>query len=271
MQLPWKETLTPSNALIQSLLISPLLVGDLPNAPRFNRRWLVDTGQNAELNLDQKLGHLFEDAFAALLTSSPVVELLERNLQVQQNRHSTVGELDFLIREPGGRLSHLEIATKFYLGVDSTNGIYFPGPDSRDTYDRKLHHLLSQQLTLTQRHKGDLPPYYRDTDIAVKQLIYGCLFDHIAQLQPSIPKFSNPDCRRGKWLHRSELNDYFSSEIQFHIIPKYLWPVPIELLEDIPLQQWQREEAVDRCQMIRVDGKSIPYFVAPDEYPKQAE
>ncbi len=251
--------------------MSPLLVGDLPNAPRFNRQSLVAPEQCVELNLEQKLGHLYEDAFAALLASSPDVELLERNLQVQRNRHSTAGELDFLVRELNGRLTHLEIAAKFYLAVKSDNGIYFPGPDSRDNYDKKIQRLLSHQLTLTQRHKRDLPPDYREADIIVKQLIYGCLFDHITEVQPSFPEFSNPDCRRGKWLHRRELADHFPSDSQFHLIPKHLWPVPIKLLEEIPLEPWRPESTHDRCQMLRINGYLCPYFIAPDEYPKQAQ
>ncbi len=246
------------------------MVGDLPDAPRFNRQSLVLPDQSVELNLGQKLGHLFEDAFAALLATSPGIETLERNLQVQQNRHLTVGELDFLIREPEGRLTHLEIATKFYLGVDSSDGIYFPGPDSRDTYDRKLRRLMSHQLVLTKRHKSDLPPEYRDSDIMVKQLVYGCLFDNIAQQQPGFPEFSNPNCRRGKWLHQSEMPEYFPAKSQFHVIPKHLWPVPIDLLEEIPLQQWQPESTIDRCRMLRINGDPIPFFVAPNDYPKQS-
>jgi len=108
---------TPANALVQSLLVSPLLVGDLPNATRFDRALLGSPDFVSELDFDQKLGHLYEDALASLLVSSPGVELVEKNLQLQQNKHSTVGELDFLIRMPDGLLVHLELATKFYLGL----------------------------------------------------------------------------------------------------------------------------------------------------------
>lgn len=262
--------MTASDVLIQSLLVSPLLVGDLPNASRFQRQSLVASIRSADLNFQQKLGHLYEDAFAALLVSSPGIELLEQNLQVQRNSHSTVGELDFLIRESDGKLTHLEIATKFYLAVRTRNGFYFPGPDSRDTYDRKLQRLLSHQLTLTKRHKDDLPLYYRDEDIRVRQLIYGCLFDHINETQPIVPQFGNPDCRRGKWLRQAELAEHFPNDSEFHIIPKHLWPVPIELLNSISLEQWENETTIDRCQMLRINGKCCPYFVTPDVYPKQS-
>ena len=261
--------MTPANALVQSLLVSPLLVGDLPNATRFDRALLGSPDFVSELDFDQKLGHLYEDALASLLVSSPGVELVEKNLQLQQNKHSTVGELDFLIRMPDGLLVHLELATKFYLAVKTGDGFVYPGPDSRDNYDRKLDRLLSHQLTLVQRYKDCLPPEYRDSDIVVRQLIYGCLFDHIVQTDLSMPRFCNRDCRRGKWLHRSELAEWFSGETVFEFVPKSLWPVPFNLLEGLALERWDPAAPVERCQMIRVAGQDGAFFVAPDEFPKQ--
>ncbi|MDB4766093.1 DUF1853 family protein [bacterium] len=266
--------MTTTDAIFQSLLTSPLLVGDLPNAARFSRRDLVAPSDSVQLNFDQKLGHLYEDALAIVFASSPNIELLEQNLQIQENIHSTVGELDFLIRDANGTLTHLELATKFYLSVKTENGISFPGPDSRDNYDRKIQRLLSHQLILTERHKANLPPAYCDEDVVVKQLIYGCLFDHfsdhISQADLSVPKFSNPNCRRGRWLHHAELAEHFRNESQFHLIPKYLWPVPIKFLEKIPLEEWRPNMFADRCVMLRIEGHDCSYFVAPDEYPKQS-
>ena len=76
--------MTAANALIRSLLVSPLLVGDLPDADQFNRELLSPSVDSIELNFNQKLGHLYEDALAILLESSPKVELLEKNLQFKR-------------------------------------------------------------------------------------------------------------------------------------------------------------------------------------------
>ena len=262
--------MTPADALVQSLLVSPLLVGDLPNAARFDRALLDAPGLVVgELNFDQKLGHLCEDAMASLLVSSPRVELVEKNLQLQRGKHSTVGELDFLIRAADGLLIHLELATKFYLAVKLGDEVSYPGPDSRDNYDRKIDRLLSHQLTLVKRYKDCLPLEYRDSDIVVRQLIYGCLFDHVSEADLSRPRFCNRDCRRGKWLHRSELAEWFSGETVFEFVPKSLWPVPFNLLEGLALERWDPAAPVERCQMIRVAGQDGAFFVAPDEFPKQ--
>ena len=262
--------MTPADALVQSLLVSPLLVGDLPNAARFDRALLDAPGLVVgELNFDQKLGHLYEDAMASLLVSSPRVELVEKNLQLQRGKHSTVGELDFLIRAADGLLIHLELATKFYLAVKLGDEVSYPGPDSRDNYDRKIDRLLSHQLTLVKRYKDCLPLEYRDSDIVVRQLIYGCLFDHVSEADLSRPRFCTRDCRRGKWLHRSELAEWFSGETVFEFVPKSLWPVPFNLLERLALERWDPAAPVERCQMIRVAGQDGAFFVAPDEFPKQ--
>lgn len=262
--------MTISDAIFRSLLVGPLLVNDLPTAAPLDRRGLVAPVAIAELNFDQKLGHLYEDALATVLASSPGIELVERNLQIQETVHLTVGELDFLIRDSDGLLTHLELATKFYLAVQTEHGVAFPGPDSRDNYDRKISRLLSHQLTLTERHKTNLPPAYRDADIGVNHLIYGCLFDHINATKLSVAKFSNPACRRGKWLHHAELADHFSIGSQFWVIPKHLWPVPIEFLGGITLERWRPNRFVDRCVMLRIDDHDCPYFVAPDDYPHQS-
>ena len=260
---------TASQALLTSLIDSPLLVGDLPNAAQFDRRCLVASTDLVKLNFDQKLGHLYEDALASLFTSSPDIELVEQNLQVQTDKNRTVGELDFLIRQSGGQLVHLELATKFYLALETDNGFEFPGPDSRDNYDRKIERMLSHQLTLTERYRSHLPLTYQDETIVVSQLVYGCLFDHVSQIKQSHPQFSNPKCRRGKWFRHAEITNHFSADDEFYEIPKHLWPVPIELLKDITLEAWQPDAEVTRCKMLFVKGHSTPYFIAPNEYPDQ--
>jgi hypothetical protein len=256
--------------LIRSLLDSPLLVGDLPMAAQFDRRGLSASTDIIELNFDQKLGHIYEDALASLLTSSSDIELVERNLQIRTDIHTTVGELDFLIRRSGGTLTHVELATKFYLAIETEDGFAYPGPDARDNYQNKIERLLSHQLTLIERYKSDLPAAYRDETIDVKQLIYGCLFDHIGQTKRGSPPFCSPTCRRGKWLRHGEVPDHFPANSQFNLIPKYFWPVPTERLTNIKLERWYSSEPFERCVMICVEGDSLPYFVTPNEYPNQS-
>jgi hypothetical protein len=54
-------------ALFGSLVRGPLLVGDLPEAARFPHLDLMVPGEAEPLNLEQKLGHLYEDACSITL------------------------------------------------------------------------------------------------------------------------------------------------------------------------------------------------------------
>ena len=263
-----KEMTPASQALLQSFLEGPLLVTDLPEATTFPFHELSLPNTDTELNPNQKLGHLCEDAFATLLDSSTNFEILAKNLQIQTDIHTTVGELDFLIRDSeSGNLIHLELATKFYLAVETNDGLTLPGPDARDNYFKKLNHLRTNQLKLTHHHQQALPNEFRDVVIIPQQLVYGCLFDYVQAGRPASAEFIDPDCRRGRWLSIGECTDYFPSATQFQVIPKPLWPVPLELFGDLPLETWKPDTSLDRCVMLRVNRETTPYFVTPENWP----
>lgn len=262
------DTINTSRALYGSLVQGPLLVVGLPEAGAFSKECLEIPTQLPELNFQQKLGHLYEDALAHLLEASLRVELLETNLQIQESRQNTVGELDYLIRDlSSGGLVHLELAVKFYLAVEIDEMMVFPGPDARDNYHRKLARLREHQLVLCRKYRDLLPEKYRGEEIEVKQLIYGSLFDHVDAGEPSVADFISPNCRRGKWLYQSELTNDFLKGREMRVVPKSLWPVPFELLDGFLLERWIGEKPVNRCVMLRVEEDESPYFVVPRGYP----
>jgi len=281
------STTAIEQALFQSLVQGPLLVGGLPEAATFPYEELVIPGsfEGSSLNLNQKLGHLYESALSVLLDACPKFELLAEKIQLQEDVHTTVGELDFLVRDlRNGRIIHLELATKFYLKVATGSGLELPGPDARDNYFRKIRRLREHQLVLTTKHRDLLPTACRDEEIETRQLIYGCLFDPIIEgadvsanggAAPSEDagdfaalSFINPECRRGRWLSIDECGMHFPKDTEFAVIPKPLWPVPLESIGGIPLERWTPEEEVERCVMLRVNDEQFPYFVAPSGYPE---
>ncbi len=255
-------------ALLQSLIDGPLLVGDLPEARRFPHHRLALPATVAPLDLQQKLGHLCEDALAVLLESSADYDLLARGHQVQAGAHATLGELDFLVRDRGsGQLVHLELAAKFYLAVWSDDGLALPGPDARDNYFRKLRRLRTHQLVLGETYRAHLPAAFRDGSFVSQQLVYGCLFDPIGAPESASAEFISPHCRRGRWFHADTWFHHFAPDTRFHIIPKPLWLVPPDALGGFALEPWDPRTPADRCLMLRVGGDSLPYFVAPPGYP----
>jgi len=257
-----------TDLILSALQHSPLLVEALPEATSFDRSKLSFPTQSTSLSLEQKLGHLYEDAFAQLLDSSPTFQPLEKNLQLQSDIHHTLGELDFLFRDhSNGQLIHLELAVKFYLAFDSQDGLQLPGPDARDNYFKKLARLRSHQLTLTQRYREHLPSIYRKETIHPQHLIIGCLFHHITAPIPAQVEFIPPNARRGKWLRQNEYSNYFSHDSTAKIIPKPLWPASLPLPLSTPLLPLDLNQTLTRCTLVQIDEESTPFFITPDNYP----
>jgi len=258
-----------SRVLCQSLVAAPPLVGHLPEADQFDCGALEIPEHLAPLNLEQKLGHITEAGLALLLEASLRYELLAQNLQIQKDAHTTIGELDFLIQDlESGERIHLEIATKFYLAVPRASGHDFPGPDARDNYLKKLHRLRSHQLQLSARYQNYFPEAYRNCSIVSRQLIHGCLFDHVYSTELAKAEFIDSNCRRGRWLTIDQVPKHFAVGTRYELIPKPLWPAPLPLLDGMDLEPWSPNAPVDRCLLVRVQGEALPFFIAPNGFPQ---
>ncbi len=257
-----------SQALFESLRAAPLLVNTLPEAGVFPLHTLTAPDNTVALNLEQKLGHLYEDALAVMLEHTPRYKLLAKNLQLREETGRTVGELDFLIRDHiSHNLVHLELAVKFYLAVETTTGLLLPGPDARDNYYNKLAKMRSHQLLLSKKYHHLLPEEFREDKITVQHMVHGCIFNHIHATQPSDIEYLTPDRRHGKWLHASECAEFFGHDRHYRIIPKPLWPASSTTIATHLLEQWKPSDNIERCIMVFANGDNTPYFIAPNKYP----
>jgi len=268
-----------SEALFQSLIEQPPLLADLPEATTFPCKSLVFPEATCALNLQQKLGHLYEDALAVLLESTPRYDILAQGLPIRQDAGHTLGELDYLLRDlVSDRTIHLELAVKFYLAVETESGLRLPGPDARDHYFRKLEKMRSHQLVLldkVDKFRDLLPEPFREQEIDVQQLVHGCIFNHVQATAPVQAEFLNPNGRRGKWLHVGECAEYFGENKLLKIIPKPLWPAPMKIIAGLELEKWKPDEKMDRCVMVlqgaEEGAEHCPYFIAPNGYPFNRE
>lgn len=110
------------------------------------------------LDTRTRLGHHFERLVLFYLSQGPgsVWQLLHHNLAIYGTNPAghriTVGELDFLIADHStAKTLHLETAVKFFLGVEHEGKTFWLGPGLHDRLDRKIHHLQTHQLPLSQR------------------------------------------------------------------------------------------------------------------------
>jgi len=261
-----------TQALLNCLRESPLLVGNLPEADCFDRSGLSRKEQIPHLNYSQKLGHLYEDALECLLGHSSSVQLLGKSIQVFDEDRKTLGELDYILRDiETGEYIHLELAVKFYLVTYRGDEPIYPGPDPCDNWLNKLKRLKQHQLKLVQlpETKKFLKEEYGITRIITQQLVYGKLFDHYLSKGRPRPPAMNTQCQRGTWKYLSEWEkDVRGSEIK--IIPKCLWPVMCDDELRSTLPPVSREEfmmeASKRCTMIWNGSSNETQFIAPDNW-----
>ncbi|MEE3210323.1 MAG: DUF1853 family protein, partial [Pseudomonadota bacterium] len=89
-----------------------------------------------------RLGFRFEQLWQSALSSSEIPFIANQQIT---DEGRTLGELDLLI--PRGQSTlHIELALKFYLGVEDD----WIGPNRRDLLSRKIQHTFDHQLPLAQ-------------------------------------------------------------------------------------------------------------------------
>lgn len=100
----------------------------------------------------KRLGYYVENLLGFAFSRLPGWQVIAEHWPIRDQAR-TVGELDFLLQEPGHTgLLHLECAFKIYLLHQPQAGIYgFYGPTARDRLHLKLDKLFRQQLPLSQR------------------------------------------------------------------------------------------------------------------------
>lgn len=264
-----------SLALVKSLKNAPLLSDDLPIAKAFDRSLFADTPHNITINFDQKLGHIYEQALESLINASPSLSCLASHIQIFDETKRTIGELDFILFDHTHKKHvHLELAVKFYLAYEGEIGWVYPGPNATDNWHRKLAHMESHQLKLSQTKEAKklLAERFEIDAIEQRQLIYGCLFVPIDSKNAAPePASMSKSRQRGEWLYASQWHEHFGDLKDVFIIPKPLWPLEISP-ETIPLfegepAQTLLERANKNCTMFMREGSRTKYFLVPNIWP----
>ncbi|KEQ16669.1 DUF1853 family protein [Endozoicomonas numazuensis] len=240
------------------------------------------------------LGIYYESLWQYILRHSKEHQLIACNLQVQNN-HKTLGEYDLILKSLRKQVFiHRELAVKFYLGLPSSTRSASPwnhwiGPGLRDRMDRKLNHMLTHQITLSETLAGQVALNALDiTEVTTEILFQGYLFYPITGICP-IPEDSAADHLCGHWLPINQLSawlDREANEACYLPMPKSLWlssyrglPDPsIHLSKETLIQRMQsqlyksaRPQLVIRCH--EQDGEikeNCRFFVVPDDWEAKA-
>lgn len=155
-----------------------------------------------------RLGYYFEELYECVLTHLLGRELLARNVQVREAGGRTLGEMDFVLRDPAtGVVEHHEIAVKFYLGYPQGDGeTLWYGPNSRDRLDRKAQRMLEHQSRLTRQPEARkaLADLGITSPVIPRIFMPGYLF-YPPDGPVTLPDFVPADHPRGRWQYHNRV------------------------------------------------------------------
>ena len=145
------------------------------------------------------LGRYFEGLISYWLHHVRKVDVLFESFAIREQKQ-TVGEIDFIFIDEQARVTHWEVAVKFYLfsSVSYGLGSHYLGPNAVDTLDRKIDRIFGHQLPLSKR-------CFPDVELR-QAFVKGRIFYPL--LQPrgltEHPSLSNAHLD-GSWLQYSEV------------------------------------------------------------------
>ncbi|MGS0740582.1 DUF1853 family protein [Glaciimonas sp. GG7] len=208
--------------------------------------------------------------------------LVAHGLQVRTDKGETIGEFDFLLRQPGG-LAHWEFATKFYLlkrhGPDLVADD-FVGPNLSDSLGQKLDKTFHHQLLLSQHSAAQ--NYLSKPVVSAQALIKGWLFYQDQEFSvPCSLGVSDRHCR-GYWCALSSL--VTDKTAHYLILPRLRWLAPAKALPEDTLNAAELRQTLaahfnhDRSPVMlatlrSVDGEVLEAkrgIVVPDDWAMRA-
>lgn len=164
-----------------------------------------------------KVGLYFERLILYWLKHIRGVELVAHAKAVRVDG-KTLGELDFLFVDERGRLTHWEVAVKFYLYLpeEPWRGSRFVGPNSNDSFERKSRRIFDHQLPMSHQVRDD---------VEIREaVVKGCVFYPPGLGSPStLPEFMSTNHESGSWVCRSDLQAIVDASGSYQTLAKPFW------------------------------------------------
>ena len=305
VSLPWTQFQHPSVRDLAWLLLSPpLFQGQLGAFPAYRLpheqyeciEWLSSIDQTLQQDADaypaiarhsfRRLGLYCEALLTFYFEHCDHYPQVYHNVRLQGEQR-TLGECDFLLADQQGRVSHVELAVKFYLQHTAGHSEWdaWIGPNAMDRLDLKLQRMITHQLALPQHHDAQAPlQQQRDAlgltgEITSLHLIKGILFfPHEAQQH--WPEYGNTDGLYGTWMRISDFLAWASTQHCRVTLCEKMWlsgpdsDTPSSTLDEVIAKI---RAFYERCEkegkrlpgmLLRFPDHNIPLMVVDDHWPE---
>ncbi|MFK5983858.1 MAG: DUF1853 family protein [Pseudomonadota bacterium] len=215
---------------------------------RLPNNWLSELDKNPETLIawinkkpSYRLGIRFEALLIFLfkqLEQQGAIKNLHYNLPIYSENRQTLGELDIIYfdKEIQQRF-HWENAVKFYLFQPQEYSFErWVGPNGGDWLQRKLEHLFTRQLGITNIIEAKMAlsdcftPEQNETVLNRMAFVKGILFKPLVNngsLNHEEKQFINPQCQLGWWAYKEQFHLVDPEQRgKWRVVDKLDWIVP---------------------------------------------
>jgi uncharacterized protein len=180
-----------------------------------------------------RLGRYAEHLIEFYLRFGPLERLVAANLQIraaalamQRKDFTTLGEVDFLLRDVNDRPFHWELAVKYFVcrNIAKPRVDDLVGPDSAETFDQKIDKVMGKQLVQTP------PSPYDQTLWQPQAFTRGWMFYRRGKEWPTIPELA-ANHLKGFWVEHKDITELANGH--YYIVPRARWLSPVMLASDV--------------------------------------
>jgi uncharacterized protein len=202
-----------------------LLSLDAPQQREKLSAWMASKPPKQIVRLGRYAEHLIE----FYLRFGPLERLVAANLQIraaalamQRKDFTTLGEVDFLLRDTHDRPFHWELAVKYFVcrNIAKPRVDDLVGPDSAETFDQKIDKVMGKQLVQTP------PPPYDQTMWQPQAFTRGWMFYRRGKARPAIAELADNHLN-GFWVEHKDITELVNGH--YYIVPRARWLSPVVL------------------------------------------
>lgn len=197
--------LFPEEVLIEIVEVNKSFLLELDRLPEVFQAYLCKKPT-------RRLGIYAERLMAYFFEHSPYIKLITHSFQVIR-RGETLGEIDFII-EWKDELYHIELAVKYYLGIDDLNEFKnWIGPSGNDNLSLKLTKALDKQLSLAK--EKEVMQLVNGRAIKSYLFLKGKFYTNVAHEE--LPNWMNKCASPGNYVRLSDARDLLETSRMAHL------------------------------------------------------